>query len=360
MIEVDQPIWIRGTDWIGDAVMSVPALREVRRLHPRSPIILIVRSWVSGLYQGQNLAQRIVVLPDDEGALAGLARLRQEMRTARHTILFKNAFSAALAAWWAGVPERVGYATDARRYLLTRLAVPRIQERGLHQVFYYLDLLYQTGVSTIDYISSNFEVEIRLEASREGLAEARELLAEHRIRPDRPLVVINPGAFFGSAKRWFADRYAQVADLVIENLGAEVVIIGSASERRIADEIAHLMKARPHILSGRPSLPGLMGLLTESDLLLTNDSGPMHLAAALDVPQIALFGSTDEQATGPLGRNSLVVHRHVECSPCLLRECPLDLRCFRAIQVEEVFAAAKTILIERNGGRRNRRAPLRS
>ena len=157
---------------------------------------------------------------------------------------------------------------------------------------------------------------------------------------------LNPGAAFGSAKRWFPERYAEVADRLIEEMGAEVVLLGSSSETPIAVRVREHMKQTPRFLVGRTSLSALIGVLARCRLFLGNDSGPMHLSAALGVPMVAVFGSTDEVATGPLSPNATVIHKHVECSPCLLRECPIDLRCFDRIHSGEVYRAARRLLTE--------------
>lgn len=340
-----QRVLIRGTNWVGDSVMSVAALREVRRHFPGSHLTLLARSWVCGLFENQGLLDEIITLEEGRQGLAQLRALRSRAQAFDTALLFQNAFRAALLAFAAGIPERIGYRTDARGFLLTRRASPRIKPLGRHQVFYYLDLLYQTGLSSVNYLTdSSFRPDIRLRPTTRAHEEADSLLEQTGMDRLRPLVMVNPGAHFGPAKRWFTDRYALLGDRLIRERGAEVAIIGSAQELQIAEEIRSLMKEQPRVLAGRTSLAGLMGLLSRCRLLITNDSGPMHLAAALDVPQIALFGSTDERATGPLSHNSTVIHKHVECSPCLLRECPIDLRCFDRIKVEEVYGIAWEIL----------------
>ena len=172
------------------------------------------------------------------------------------------------------------------------------------------------------------------------------LLERAGSHPEECRVLINPGAYFGPAKRWFTSRYAALADRLVEETGVEIAIVGAAGELELAEEISALMKHRPLILTGKTDLAGLMGLLAGSRLFVTNDSGPMHLAAALGVRQIAIFGSTDEIATGPLSECARIVHKHVECSPCLLRECPIDLRCFDRITVDEVAELAVEMLRE--------------
>lgn len=338
-------IFIRSTNWIGDAVMSVAALRELRRLYPDDHLVLAARPWVAGLFENQGLVDEIVRIDTTPSKITNFRQAVSVARGSDQAVLLQNAFGAALVAFSARVPDRAGYRTDGRSWLLTRFAVPRIKRLGRHQIYYYLDLLYQTGLSPTDYLSdAKYRPDIHLIASRQSLELGERLLEEKGIVRSRPVVGLNPGAFFGAAKRWFADRYAALADQLIQNLGAQILIFGSADEKRLADEIHGLMHCHPVILAGSTDLPSLMALISLCDLFITNDSGPMHLAAALGTPQIALFGSTDEVATGPYSANAQVVHKHVECSPCLLRECPLDLRCFDRIKVDEVYELAKTTL----------------
>jgi len=338
-------VFIRSTNWIGDAVMSVAALREIRRLLPDSRLLLIARPWVAGLFENQGLVDEVHPVDPGESQLQQVRSMIGKVRSCDQAILFQNAFEAALVAFLARIPDRAGYSTDGRRYLLTRRAKPRVKSLNRHQVFYYLDLLHQTGLSPKNYLSDvHFRPDISLRPTEQGVESARRLLAEYSIQPGRSLVLLNPGAYFGSAKRWMIDRYASLGDRLVQNRSAQVVIIGSEGERGIAERISAKMRSTAAIMTGATDLPTLMGLFSLSQLFVTNDSGPMHLAAALDTPQIALFGSTDEIATGPYSRKARIIHKHVECSPCLLRECPLDLRCFKAIEVDEVYEVALSVL----------------
>jgi heptosyltransferase-2 len=155
----------------------------------------------------------------------------------------------------------------------------------------------------------------------------------------RFLVGLAPGAAFGPAKRWLPERFGGLADRLIGALNADVLIFGSAAERPLAEKIASTMKHTPAIAAGETSLRQLLALMARCRLIVANDSGPMHLAAALGIPLVAIFGSTDERATGPLGSRVRIVKRGVECSPCGRRECPIDFRCMRDLSVEEVFRA---------------------
>ena len=336
-------ILIRGVNWVGDSVMSVAAMREIRRLFPTAHLTLLVSPWVAGLFQEQELVDELHVLRSSHPGWRELMQLRHQLRDFDTAVLFQNAFRAALMVYLAGISRRAGYATDGRRLLLSHRATPRIKKLGRHQIYYYLDLLFQTGISSVRYLDEpDFQPDIHLRSTDAGLRKAESLLREGDADASKPLVVLNPGAYFGSAKRWFTDRYAALADRLIEEEGVEVAIVGSAGETAIADEIRQFMRHRPCVLTGKTDLPALMGLLSRCRVLITNDSGPMHLASALQVPQVALFGSTDEIATGPWSPEAQVIHKHVECSPCLLRECPIDLRCFNRIEVDEVLEAARS------------------
>lgn len=340
-VERKPKLLIRATNWIGDVVMSTPAIRELRRLHPGWHITVAARPKVAGLYQDQDLVDEILVL--DRGT-----SLRQaaELRRAgfQRAVLLQNAFGAALLALLSRIPERVGYAVDGRSLLLTRRARPQIHRLQRHQVYYYLDLLYQTGLSPVDYLNNgDYTPDISLRPSPTGLQRARELCSDLELPPDSPWVGLNPGAAFGPAKRWPARRWAELGDRLIDS-GAAVLIFGGPDELSLAEEIQAYMVRRARIIAGRTDLASLLAMIDTVDLFITNDSGPMHLAAALDTPQIALFGSTDEVATGPFSPRARVIHKHVECSPCLRRDCPIDLRCFTRISVDEVAETAREML----------------
>ena len=341
----EKRILIRGTNWIGDSVMSLAALREVRRLYPHDHLTLLVRDWVSGVFEGQGLVDEILPLENTSSHVRPFARLVSKIRHFDSALLFQNAFQAALVTRLAGIPERIGYKTDGRSLLLTHRARPRIKELNRHQIYYYLDLLYQTGLSSQDYLHDpHFKPDIHLKPTDDARLKAKQLLRSVGVSDGQPTILVNPGAFYGSAKRWFTNRYAALADRLTEGDQAQVILVGSKDEKLIAEEIQSFTRQPVKILTGQTDLPTLIGLLSQCNLLLTNDSGPMHLAAALGTPQIAILGSTDEVATGPFSPRAQVIHKHVECSPCLLRECPIDLRCFSQIEVDEVYETARAFL----------------
>ena len=335
-VEKIRKILIRGPNWVGDSVLAIPAMKAVRARFPDAEITLLVRPWVAGLFSSAPFVDKVWSEEKPSG-LGDWIRITRDMRN-RHfdlALLLPNSFESALMMFLGRVPERIGYATDGRQWMLTN-AVTADSNVG-HQVNYYLNLAKVLS-ATADRPS------IEIEATGEERESARTLLAAEGIPRTSPFIVLNPGAAYGSAKRWHEDRFATVADKLAGELRSDVAIIGSEAERPIADQIRDRLKTTTAVLSGKTSLEMLIGVLAESSLMITNDSGPMHIAAALGVPTVAIFGSTDEKATGPYGPRTRIVKHAVDCSPCLLRECPIDHRCMNGVTVEQVCAAARELL----------------
>lgn len=343
---------VRVPNWIGDAVMSLPALEALRRRYPGAEIVLVAKPWVSELFSGYPAVDRLIVY-DSEGAHRGASGFWKLVRGLRSehfdaAILFQNAFHAAWMAWLAGIRSRVGYARDGRGMLLTEaVEVPARAAYG-HHAYYYLQLLFRAGL-----ISKPEPLEpmdkVRLAVEKAEKAWARKHIESLGLHGPRLLVGLSPGASFGPAKRWPVEQYADLADRLIGALGADVLIFGSAAEKPLAEAIAREMEHTPTIVAGQTTLRQLMALLAQCRLIVTNDSGPMHLAAAVGVPVVAIFGSTDERATGPLGPHARVVKQAVACSPCGLRECPIDFRCMMGVSVESVHRAALEAVKEYRG-----------
>ncbi len=342
-------IVIRGTNWVGDAVMSIPAMRAIRGIFPDAHISLIVRPWVKDVYSDVDFVDQVLEY-DRQGAHSGwlgVRRIATELRKQRFdlAILLQNAFEAAVLAWLARIPLRLGYATDGRAILLTHACRVDPALRKFHQAFYYLGILSGAGlIQNRPWEDPDQPLNIRIGVRETDRESAKDLLRAQGIDCAQQLVGLNPGATYGSAKRWLTERYAELADELARRHGARIVIFGAPGEARIADEVARKMTCSPVVLAGQTTLGQLMGLLKECRLLITNDSGPMHLAAALDVPQLAIFGSTSEIATGPLSAAAEVVKHQVDCNPCFLRECPIDFRCMKLITVERVLKLAEVKL----------------
>jgi heptosyltransferase-2 len=324
---VVERLLVRAPNWVGDVVLSLPALRDLRRAFPAAHVSLLARPWVADLYGA---------VPEVDEVLLSRG-LRADMDLGRGAfdaaVLLPNSFAVALAAWGARIPERWGFATQGRGLLLTR--APRVPAavRGRSQVYYYRAMLEGLGFDTTRPPDAS------LRCPEEWRERGRALLGS-----DGPWLGLNPGAFFGTAKRWAPERFAAVGDLVSQRKGAKVVLVGGKAERALADEIAGGMATKVLVLTGETTLPELVGVLSCLHGFVTNDSGPMHLAAALGVPVVAVFGSTDWRETAPFTERATVVREPVACSPCLLRECPIDHRCMRAVSVERVTEAALELL----------------
>jgi heptosyltransferase-2 len=327
-------------------VISIPAMREIRRLFPDAHISLLVRPWVQDIYASVEFVDEILSY-DKQGihrGWKGFLRLIADLRNRRFdmAILLQNAFEAALIALCARIPRRIGYARDARSLLLTDACEINPAVRRAHQAYYYLGILSGLGLPAPNPREcSDHPLNMHIGIREEDQRAAREMLASGGIREGETVVGINPGAYYGEAKRWLPERYAGVADVLAAQYKAQILLFGSSSDLPVVKEVAARMKHSPLTLAGRTTLGQLAALIKNCRLLITNDSGPMHLAAALDVPQLALFGSTSEAATGPLSPSASVVKYPVECSPCFLRKCPTDFRCMRGISIRQVLEAAR-------------------
>ncbi|MCS6805265.1 MAG: lipopolysaccharide heptosyltransferase II [Acidobacteriota bacterium] len=335
-------ILIRGANWLGDAVMTIPALREVRRIFAQARITMWTKQSLHDLFTGTDLVDD--VLPA-QGDSIGLQARSIRAGAFDLAILFQNSFRAALVTWLGRVPLRCGYQTYGRGFLLTHPIPVDPALRLRHQVIYYLNLVAQleramVGYTDVDCANPNVHLPVRPELRREGLR----LLAEHGIDRSYKLVLINPGATNSRAKQWHAERFAAVADQLLSRGDSHVAIIGAPEEARLAQMIAQQMLRHPTILTGRTTLRQLLAVMSYADLLISNDTGPAHLAAAIGVPTLVIFGPTEYWATRPLAECATVVRQPVGCAPCMLRECPIDHRCMTRITINDVLTPATAIL----------------
>jgi heptosyltransferase-2 len=335
-----ESILVFAPSWIGDAVMSLGAVRVLKRGRPDSRIVALARPSLADLYQevAEVDATRIY---DPRGANRGFRGFRAAAGRIRSEdfdacLLLPNAFRAALFARFAGIPERWGYATESRGFLLTRRVPPAPRPFGRHQSHYYLELMRGLGFET------GFP-DVSLTVKDEARARARALLSGHGWDGRAALIGVHPGATGSRAKIWSASRFGEVLSKLAGATGARAVILGGESESGLAREVAAALGGPAIQLQGRTSLSDLMGVLSQLSLLLANDSGPMHLAAALGTPTLAVFGPTDPRETAPLGPRVRVVRESVDCSPCLHRDCPIDHRCMERISASRVFEEAMAL-----------------
>jgi heptosyltransferase-2 len=333
-------ILVRAVNWLGDAVMTTPAIEAIRASFPAARITLLATPLVAELFSPHDSVDEVMIYEKNgrHAGLMGRLRLAGELRARGFdlAILLQNAFDAALIAWLARIPVRIGYRTDGRGFLLSRGSPLTGESKRLHHVEYYLKMLSHFGIASASKALS-------LTVTEEEEREAAALLHGTGIEADDFLIGVNPGATYGSAKRWYPDRFAAVANELCNRWDGKLVIIGGHSEQSIADEIAAAAEVKCLNLAGRTSVRQLMALIKRCDFFITNDSGPMHIAAVFGVPLVAVFGPTDHTTTSPFSEKAIVVSRNVECAPCLLRKCPTDHRCMKSVTFEDVIAAASEL-----------------
>ncbi len=328
-------ILVRSPNWIGDAVMSTPAMGAIRAAFPSSEIVLAANPAVCELMSPHPFCDSAIVFDkkgEHKGA-AGLWKFGRLLSSQRFdlAILLQNAIEAAIIAVLAGIKKRAGYSTDGRGFLLTDAVRVRRDAGSVHHTQYYLNMLAGVGVGPAG-------CETRLQCTRAEMDWAAQTLGPGR------WAAINPGAAYGSAKRWYPQRFAKVAEALASDFGYKVLLVGGPGEAAIGSEIMSNMSSGARNMIGVTSVRQLMALLASVDLVITNDSGPMHVAGAFGRPVVALFGPTDHRVTSPVCSNLFLVRKDNECAPCLKRECPGDHRCMADITVEDVLGGVEALV----------------
>jgi heptosyltransferase-2 len=307
-------ILVRSSNWLGDAVMSAPALRRLKRGRPDIRLTVLTRSKLADFWRLVPEVDELITIDKGDSIFRVAAKIRGHFDVA---ILFPNSVRSGIETWLAGIPRRVGYTRPWRDFFLNQfIPEPRSPGPLEHQAGHYMRIMKRIGAN-ID------------EPLEQG----------GRFCDEPGLAGLCPGAEYGPAKRW--TEFGSVAHQLSERDGLHWLIFGTANEKPLGAEIMERLGTNATDLTGRTSLSELAAQLRRCSFLLTNDTGTMHLAAFLGVPTIAIFGSTEPQLTGPIGEGHVVIRHHVECSPCFLRECPLDFRCMKAVTVEEVVAACR-------------------
>ena len=354
MGEVASNLWdgvrrvvIRSANWVGDAVMSLPAISSVCREVPGAEVVLLAKPWVADLYSEYPGVHRVILYesPGVHEGIRGRWKLARELKKERFDLALHlpNSFDSALVSFLAGIPRRVGYNTDGRGILLThKVSVDGRAKKG-HQVEYYLHLIRSLGLKAVEGVPA-------LQVPRDQIPPAEAILKSAGVG-DGPYVGMSPGAQYGSAKEWFPERFGLLGQRVYRELGGRFLILGSPGDRVIASQIGAIAGEGAVDLTGKTTLAQAMALIARCRVFVTNDSGLMHVAAALGVRLVAIFGSTDPSRTGPLGRNSRVIYKSMPCAPCLKTQCPQNRECMEAISVEEVFEEVKD-LWESHGDRK--------
>jgi heptosyltransferase-2 len=319
-IFLQEPLVVRSPNWLGDAVMALPAVRNLKTMLVRDPLTVAAPEKLAALWRACPFVDEVIALSEPKNIWASSAQLRQGKFGA--AVLLPNSLRVAGEAWLARIPQRIGYARGGRQFLLSHvMPVPPRNPVRLHQRYYYLDLVTALGGPEDDSMP-----ELRMAAAEQD--------------DPRPIVAICPGAEYGPAKRWPVDHFVAVAKYFIATRQARIVLLGAAVDMPLAEEFSRLLPEAENRV-GRTSLEEFMAALAEAELVVCNDSGAMHVASVLGVPTVAIFGSTEPLLTGPLGPRTAVLRHHVPCSPCFLRECPIDFGCMMGITPEMVIAAAE-------------------
>jgi heptosyltransferase II len=334
-------ILIRGTNWVGDGLMTTPAVAAIRRNFPEARISMLVVPWVMDIFtHNPNIDEVIPYFREGRHkGIQGKIILIKELRERKFdlSILLQNAFEAAFLTWGAKIPQRAGYNTDVRGLLLTQAVAMRPEYKKVHQIEYYLAMLRGLGLEAPD-------LEMFLHVPDEYPTQINSRLKEFGYE-GKPLVVIAPGATYGSAKMWPEKRYSLLAAELVRYSGARLVILGSAKEKTVGEAIVQSVSKDAAVnLCGETRLLEAAAWIKQAGLFISNDSGLMHMAAALSKPQLAIFGPTDRTSTGPRNTKATMIFNETSCAPCLKVRCPTDHRCMERITVEEVFEAACQIL----------------
>jgi heptosyltransferase-2 len=328
----------RGANWVGDAVMTIPALRRLRGVFQKAHITLYTPTWAEGIFRDANFIDRVMSFEKNGSRFNAVNSQARAWREENFdlAVLFTNSFESALLAKLGRAKTRIGYANEGRSFLLTKsIALPEWKNQR-HEGFYYLNLVDEIArLYDVPLPSEEAEPEFVLAVSEERKQQAREMLAAHGIHAEKELVAFCPGATNSRAKQWPAENYGRLGDMLAEK-GAQVVLLGDKSEREAADRVAQRANSNPKNLAGKTSLAEATAILAVCDLLISNDTGPAHIAAAVGTPTLVIFGPTNHLTTQPLG--SVMVREEVDCSPCMLRDCPIDHRCMTRILPEDVFA----------------------
>lgn len=343
-------ILVRGTNWVGDTVMSLPAIKELRRIFPSSHFTVWAPAALVPLLKATGIPDSAVSFDDSAGGpFSRPFRMKGSLASGCFdiAILLQNAFESAFTAWIAGIRARVGYPTDLRGPLLS-VKVPLTREiRQKHQVFYYL------GIT--DYLTELYGVEPRLTGKSpdcsvriapQSLKTAEDLLSSERVNPDRLLFALCPGSVNSEAKRWPADNFAALADLLIDDMAAEVVFLGTRGEYALVENVRSLMRNKTSAnLAGKIDMLEAMAVMNLSKAVISNDTGSAHLAVAASATVLTIFGPTTPGATAPFGDRSHIIQGEAPCAPCRHYRCPLPPQpCMRTVTPEDVLDGIRTIV----------------
>jgi len=334
-------ILVIGVNWVGDMVLSLPAMRGLRRLFPDAHIGFLARAYLGDLLRDVADVDEVIPYQPRRGVYRWVYELRMVGLLRRRgfdmALILPRSFRSALAAYLAGIPTRIGYVDEGRGFLLTH-GIPRTDALlQVHRTQYYLHIIECMGGAP-DGDPPLIEV------LPEGRRWASGFIHSCGMENSHLLVGFNPGATYGSAKCWDPHRFSELGTRLCRDYGACILIFGDQGERELATTIAQGIDGKAVNLAGSTTLPQLAALMETCDVVVTNDTGPMHISAAVKTPVVAIFGSTDPVTTGPCGNGHIIVRKKVSCSPCLKRVCPMDHQCMDLISTDDVQEALVKII----------------
>ena len=335
-----EKILIRATNWIGDAIMTTPAVRTIRRNFPQAEISILVHPWVADVFSASPDVDKIILYhkKTEHRGISGIWRLSRELKKNGFdlAILLQNAFEAALIAYLSAIPLRAGYRRDLRGFLLTHPVNIPWDRKKVHQVYYYQGLLNDLGLQP-------GPDELFLAVQKQDKEKAERLFLDKT--QNGPLIGLNPGASYGPAKRWPAEKYAELAMKLREKFKARIAVFGTKDDRKAALLIKKSCEGQIIDLTGRTSLSKAMALIDSCAVFVTNDSGLMHVAAALKTPLVAVFGSTNPVTTGPFSPNATILRKELPCSPCMQTHCKKNaFACMEKITADEALSEVEKLL----------------
>lgn len=331
-------IAVRAPNWIGDSVLAIPSLRSLKNNFPKSSIIIVAKNWVKDVFMNLEFVDDIMVIPDKNDSKSiktGAKKLKKHEFDAG--LLLPNSFISALLFYMSGIPKRWGYKKEGRQVLLTKPVQHKNQRKQIHQVQYYQNLIHGLGLKV-------YPPKLHFSMTKQERDLARNFLRSFNIDPQKKLVVLNPGASYGPAKRWPVSRYGELAKILQKKFNLQLIIIGSKAEAGLANSISACLDKKCINLTGKTTLRMLAGVMSLADLVVSNDSGPMHLSNALGTPVVALFGPTIPSVTRPFHQPYRVIKKDVPCWPCSYRECPYEHQCMVKIKPEEVSLECEKFL----------------
>ena len=325
--------------------MTIPALRLLREIYPDANITLYTKRWAEGVFQDADFIDRILVVENESSGFRDTVREAKRVAAGRYDlgILFTNSFQTAAVMRFAGVKNRIGYSREGRGILLSSPIKPPAWKGERHEVHYYLNLINEFARRQDRNIPYE-EIRATLPVSEIRRIKASERLAEAGVDLSKPLIGLGVGSTNSEAKRWGEAKYAELSNLFAENFNPNLLMFGSKEEGEIAGQVAALSNADLIDLTGSTDLAMATAMLAGLDLFVSNDMGLAHLAAAVGTKTLVVFGPTKEVTTRPFGENAAIIRNPVECSPCMLRECPIDHRCMTRLSPQAVFETAMEML----------------